>query len=253
MDKLEKDAIAAGSSPDKKGANDEGSPTPEQLRAAQDSAEVFRKELDDVKERLEEKESKLEELNAKIKADEATAVEKRKAELLKAGITDDEALVAELEGLAAKGDVTARAYLRKMEKIAEAVADKKVKEHLTKAELERDFDRRDELVEVKLEEWNKGKEKADVLTAAKFKEAVGAYADPGLASNPSKQFRQAYDLFVERENFKREKAEHEAEKLKNGQFRDSGTSSDKGGGKKAQLNWRDAKTPQEKDALLKTL
>ena len=241
-----KEAAAAAA---EKGAKDGGAPTPEQLKAAQDKAEEFRKEAEEAKEQLEESKKELEKLEEKSKLSQAEKERKLKLEL---GISDDEALVAELEGLAAKGDATARAYLKKMEKIAEAIAEKKVKEHLNKAELERDFERRDELVELKLEEWNKGKEKTDILTIAKFKEAVGVYADPGLAGNPSKQFKQAFEVFQERETFKREKAEHETEKLKSGQFRDGGTSSD-GGGKTTLKSWRDAKTNQEKEAQLATL
>ena len=112
-----KEAAAAAA---EKGAKDGGAPTPEQLKAAQDKAEEFRKEAEEAKEQLEESKKELEKLEEKSKLSQAEKERKLKLEL---GISDDEALVAELEGLAAKGDATARAYLKKMEKIAEAIAE----------------------------------------------------------------------------------------------------------------------------------
>ena len=246
----EKAAKEAESAAAKKGANDGSAPTPEQLRAAQDSAEKNRKEAEEAKEELEEKQKELDDLNEKAKLSQSEKERKAKLEL---GISDDEALVAELEGMAAKGDATARAYLAAMEKRARKIAQEEISKHMTAAQLERDFDTRDEWVEQKVEEWNKGKSADESISVEKFKEMIGSFSDPSLRGNPSKQAKQAYVLFLREQNLKEREAKIKELEIKNGQFRDTGTSKDKEGDKTTKKSWRDAKTPQEKEAQLATL
>lgn len=233
----------------KDGVKDGDAPTPEALREANRVAEQFRKEKEELQEKVEQQKLELEKLDEKVRLSES---ERKRKALLEAGIADDEALVSELEALAAKGDATARAYLKKMEKIAEAIADRKVKEHLSKAELERDFDRRDEALEAEHAKWNEGA-RQEKMSLDQFKEKVGEFSDPGLAGTPTKQFKEAFRLFKRAQDILDREAKIKEAESKNGNFRDQGTAGEKGGEKTQPKSWRDAKTQAEKEAQLATL
>ena len=250
QEKAAKEAEAAAA---KTGAKEGDALTPEQLKAAQDKAEEFRKEKEDLEEELDSKKEELEKLQKKIKADDASAAEKKRAELLKAGITDDEILVAQVEALIAKGDTDWRAIDKLVEKRARKIAKEEIASVLSARDMEIEFDRRDELIEDRLKEWNKDKPKDEKLSAEKLKEMVGAHANPALDGRPLRQFKDAWAKFVESDQFRRDKAAFEEEKRKNGQYRDQGTGADKGGEKTTPKSWRDAKTPAEKDAQLASL
>lgn len=251
MDDLEKKgANESGSPTDEKGAKEAGSPTAEELRKAQGVAEVLRKELDDVRDEMKSNKTELEKLREK---DELTTAEKKRAAMLAAGITDDESLVSELEGMIAKGDQTARAYNRLIEKRAREIAKEEVKKELTASQLERDFDRRDEILETEHAKWNEGKDKDTRVTLSKFTEMVGEYSDPAIAGRPVDQLKGALRLWRRELDLSERESKLKSEKDKDGNFRDPGTAGAGETDKKKTPHWRDAKTPQEKDAQLATL
>ncbi len=239
----EKDAIESESSPDKKGAKEEGVATPEALKAAQEAAEKFRKEKDELQDKLDEKEAELDKLNEKSRLTDA---EKKRKALLEAGIGDDEALIAELDAEAKKGTRWAQAVKAEIRKTAREIANEEVKNILSKRDLDRDFEDRDEW----LEEIAEKRE----MTVKDLKAKIGKFADETLKASPKKQAKTAYVKFLEHEKVEKEKADWEAQKRKDQNFRDGGTSHDGDQGKSGKVDftkdWRAAKTSREKELAL---
>ena len=237
------DGAKSGNSPDpKNGANGGGSPTPEALKAAQDAAEKFRKEAEQLREERDEKQAELDALNEKSKLSDA---EKRRKALLEAGIDDDEALIAELDAEAKKGVRWARAVKAEIQRTARELAREEAEKIISKHDLERDFDARDEWLEEMAEQRK--------TTVKEFKELIGKYADDSLKGSPKKQAKTAYLKFLEAEKVQKEKADWEEEKRKNSNFRDPGSSQNgDGSGKKVDFtkDWRSAKTQKEKELAL---
>lgn len=242
-DEIKKDVTESGASPDNNGVKDGGAPTAEALREANRVAEKYRKEAEEVTEQLEAKEAELEKLNDKAKLSEAD--KKRKA-LLEAGIDDDEALVAELDAEAKKGVRWAQAVKAEVKKMARELAREEVETILTKRDLERDFEARDEWVEEIAEKRSE--------TVKDFKAKIGKFADDSLKASPKKQAKTAYMKFLEHEKVEKEKAEWEETKRKDANFRDPGSdqSGDQGKNGKPDFtkDWRSAKTPKEKAMAL---
>ncbi len=236
-----KDAKLSDSSNDKDGAKDGGSPTPEALKAAQDAAEKYRKEAEETKEALEEKEAELEALNEKAKLSET---EKRRKALLEAGIEDDEALIAELNAEAKSGKRWAQAVKAEIRKTARELAQEEIKKVLSERDLERDFEARDEWLEDMAEKRQ--------VSVKEFKALIGEHADQSLKGSPKKQAKTAYLKFLEHEKFQKEKAELDAAKRESQGYRDGGTSGADKGGEKIDFtkDWRKAKTEREKEMAL---
>jgi len=222
------------------GAKVGDSPTPDKLKAAQDAAEKFRKEAETTSEELEAKREELE--NLKSQAEKTEAERKRMAKL-ELGIEEDEQLIQQLENQAKNGDRWAKATLAAIDRRAEAIARKVVEGGMTKAGMAREFEQRDEVF---AEEAKKRS-----LSVEKFKELLDPHAAPFPTEHytPLKQAKLAIAALAKEEALaKRELEVSELEK-KHGLFRDAGTSQ-VGDDKKKPANWRDAKTPQEKEALL---
>lgn len=243
MPDKELDANQSESSADKNGANGGGSPTPEALKAAQDSAEKFRKEAESVKEQLEEKEAELEKLNEKSRLSDA---EKRRKALLEAGIDDNEALIAELDAEAKKGVRWAQAVKAEIQRTARELAREEAEKIISKHDLDRDFEARDEWLEEMAEKRQ--------TTAKEFKAQIGKYADDTLKASPKKQAKTAYLKFLDHEKVEKEKAEWEETKRKDANFRDPGSNQNGDQGKNGKpdftKDWRSAKTPKEKEMAL---
>ncbi len=240
-----KDAEAAA------GAKPGESPTPEQLRAAQDAAESARKEAAGVKESLKEKEAELVTLNEKVSLSEADRQRRARLEL---GIEDDKLLHDDLMDQYNKGDRNARAYVTMTREEAHKTAKDVVHTELAKDRYNREITQRDDVIEVAAKEWNKDLPKEEQVSADKFEEMIDPFAAafPTDVHGPLKQTKLTIAAFRREQNLKAREAHIEEVQQKDARFRDGGTGHDgnKGKGGEKGSDWRAAKTPAEKEAAL---
>lgn len=250
------DAKASGSSSDTNGAKGTGSPTVEELQVklkeAQDSAETFRKSSESLKTDIESAKEEIAELNEKVRL--TSEDRERKADLQDQIATDRKALAKRMRAQAEAGDKDAAAWVATAEAIAEEKFEEfrnKSSQDLTKRELEKDFEARDEFLEIQAA--------ARSMSVEEFKKILNPHAKhyPSSTYTPLRQAKLAFDLLKEREGLSAEKAKLEEEKKQHQQFRDGGTGHEAGGagasGKKDWSKpgaWRDAKTPQEQEQSL---
>ena len=244
-----------GSPASNNGANGAGSPTVEELQVklkeAQDSAETFRKSSESLKSDIETAREEIAELNEKVRL---TAEDKeRKADLQAQITTDRKALAKRMRAQAEAGDKDAAAWVATAEAIAEEKFNEfqqKSSQEMTKRELEKDFESRDNLLETEA--------KARNLSVEDFRKILNPHAKhyPKEVYTPYKQAKLALELLKEKESFSKEKATLEEEKVKHAQFREGGTGHD---GKVVNPNkkdfskpgsWQEAKTPQEQEQSL---
>src|SRR3990167_887016 len=194
----------------KEGAKQEETPPSKEV-----IAELKRKaeEFSTVKEQLSETQDLVKSLQEKLEASGALTPKEKK--VLDQGVTDQKELVKIIKANAAKGDKDAIAWLAAIKEEAIDTANQIFEERWTKAELARDFEKQDELMEIACAE-----QKVDQKELYKL---VNPYAKAYMNESPSRQFKLAYNEYkrVKDIDAREAKLKQDEDAAKN--FRDGGS------------------------------
>ena len=234
-DPVKTDAIPAASS----SANNGATVTPESLRAAQDAAESARKEVAELKEAIEERDSQLSEFQTKLKTFEDNFERRGKGEK----VTDPAALAKLLRQQAANGDKDAIAVTEAAREIArEEFGNASMKERIEASYGDQEL-------------FLAEKAKKHGMSMEKLIETIDPHAGAFMKELPHLQTELAYESWLNVVALQDREAKIIAREKELGLWKDSGTETTPSPEKKPDepKNWRDAKTPAEKRAMLNDL
>ena len=237
-----KDVNGSGSSPDKKSVNGSGSQPDEnviaELKRKTEEFSTVKGEVSSLKEQLGEAVGVIKSLQAKLDANGLLSPkDSKKAETV---VKDTKALVKQLRAQAEAGDQDALAYLSAIEETVEDRANKIFEERWNKAELQRDFDKQDDVL--------KGAAKEEGVDVEALMKLIDPFAEPYTNLLPSKQTEKALRDYRKDKDMKAREAKLQESENAEKNFRDNGGSNTvnlktKDWSKPG--SWRDAKTRDE--------